>query len=285
MFDLKLPRLKAKAGKIDGLNHIDWVAGFSFLSYGVRVGVQVNDVRVMEKVLPHLPPGWKITTASVDRLYSLFVRKKINRKAEKLHELYVNAEKLIAVPKLDGLLDYLESKLQLYVAEFAPRRVFVHAGVVGWKGKAILIPGRSYSGKTSLVTALVQAGATYYSDEYAVLDEQGLVHSYPRKLSIRENGSYKGTKYAAEELGGKTGNKPLPVGLVVVSKYKEGVRFRPREISAGEGVLALLNNTVPARTKPKTALATLKQVITGARTIKGIRGESSETVDAVLKEL
>jgi hypothetical protein len=285
VFDLKLPRLKTQLGKIDELNHIDWVAGFSFLSYGVRIGVQTNDAQVIEKVLPHLPPGWKITTASVDRIYSLFVRKKINRKAEKLHELYADADRLIGLTKLDGLLDSFESDVQLYVAEFAPRRVFVHAGVVGWKGKAILIPGRSFSGKTSLVTALVQAGATYYSDEYAVLDEQGLVHSYPRKLSIRENGSYKGTKYAVEELGGKTGSKPLPVGLVVVSKYKDGGRFRPREVSAGEGVLALLDNTVSARRQPEIVLATLKKAIGGARSMKSIRGESLEIIDTVLKQL
>jgi hypothetical protein len=283
VFDLKMPRLKTQAGEIDELSHRDWVAGFSFQAYGVRVGVRVNDLQVIEKVLPHLPPGWTITHASVDRLYSLFVRRKINRKAEKLHESYVDSERLAIFPKLNDLLHHFESNLQLYVADNAPRRVFVHAGVVGWKGKAILIPGHSYSGKTTLVAAMVQAGATYYSDEYAVLDEKGLVHSYPRKLSIRENKSYRGTKYAVEELGGKTGSKPLPVGLVLVSTYKEGARFRPREISPGEGVLALLNNTVSARRQPETVLATLKEAINGARAIKGNRGESSEIIDAVLK--
>jgi predicted ATPase len=44
------------------------------------------------------------------------------------------------------------------VATEAPRRVFVHAGVVGWKGQAILVPGRSYSGKTTLIAALMKAG-------------------------------------------------------------------------------------------------------------------------------
>jgi uridine kinase len=39
----------------------------------------------------------------------------------------------------------------------------------------IAIPGRSFSGKTSLVTALVRAGAVYYSDEFAVIDRDGLV--------------------------------------------------------------------------------------------------------------
>ena len=58
-------------------------------------------------------------------------------------------------------------------------RVFVHAGVVGWKGHAIVIPGRSRSGKTTLVAELVKAGAEYYSDEFAVLDAEGRVHPFP----------------------------------------------------------------------------------------------------------
>jgi hypothetical protein len=35
----------------------------------------------------------------------------------------------------------------------------------------------SYSGKTTLVSELIRAGATYYSDEYAVIDERGRVHA------------------------------------------------------------------------------------------------------------
>jgi hypothetical protein len=250
----------------------------------VRIGIQTNDMQVIEKVLPHLPPGWKITTASVDRIYSLFVRKRINRKTEKLNELYADAERLAIFPTLKELLDHFESDLQMYVAEYAERRVFVHAGVVGWKGQAILIPGRSFSGKTTLVAALVKAGAMYYSDEYAVLDKDGFVHPYTRKLGIREGGKVGRTKkYAIEELGGKAGSKPLPVGLILVSKYQAGGRFRPREISAGEGVLALFGNTLTARRQPETVLATLKKAIGGARSIKSIRGESSEVAEAVLR--
>jgi hypothetical protein len=283
VFDVHMPRLKSSEATLDEQDHIDWVAGISFLSYGVRVGVRTNDAQVIEKLLPHLPPGWKITRTAVDRLYSLFVRKSINRRAQRLHELYIDGEKLIAVATLHNLLDVFESDVQLYVAEYAPRRVFVHAGVVGWKGKAIVIPGRSYSGKTTLVASLVKAGATYYSDEYAVLDERGRVYAYPRKLSVREGVGGQSTKYAVEELGGKCGSKPLPVGLVVVSNYQEGARFRPREISAGESVLALLTNTVPARRKPQIVLPTLKNAVAQARSIKSRRGESTEVAEAILR--
>ena len=64
--------------------------------------------------------------------------------------------------------------------------MFVHAGVVAVDGRALLLPGGSFTGKTTLVAALLRAGAQYGSDEYAVLDEAGLVlPAYPRPLSIR----------------------------------------------------------------------------------------------------
>jgi hypothetical protein len=66
------------------------------------------------------------------------------------------------------ILDAFENHLQLWVAEGAPRHAFVHAGVVGWRGRAMVIPRSSHSGKSTLAAALIRAGATYYSDEYAV---------------------------------------------------------------------------------------------------------------------
>lgn len=280
MFDLQLPRLKA--GETDKLNRVNWHAGLSILAYGVRVGVRSDDARMMEKLLPHLPPGWKISKASVDRLYSLLVKRKASRRS--LHELYANGERLGEHASVDELLNFFESDLQLYVAEHAPHRIFVHAGVVGWKGRAIVIPGRSYSGKTTLVAALVKAGATYYSDEYAVLDSSGLVHPYPRKLGIREgSGTVRTRKYAVEEIGGRSGSKALPIGLVLVGQYREGARFRPRPMSAGEAVLALLSHTVSARRQPQRALATLKKVVDKALAVQGRRGEAGEMIAEALR--
>jgi hypothetical protein len=66
---------------------------------------------------------------------------------------------------------------------------FLYAGVVAWQGHAIVFPGRSLSGKTTLVREMLRLGATYYSDEFAVVDNSGLVHSFPRPLGIREDPS------------------------------------------------------------------------------------------------
>jgi hypothetical protein len=186
---------------------------------------------------------------------------------------------------LDEIIEALESHLQLYVAETARRRVFVHAGVVGWRGRAVIMPGRSHTGKSTLVAAMVRAGAVYYSDEFAVLDAEGLVHPYPIPLSIRDRETGKATRYRVETLGGTAGVHPLPVGLVIVSRYTPGRAWRPRRLSVGHGVLALLANTVSARRQPAVALATLQQAAARATMVKGGRGEADEVAPLLIRYL
>jgi hypothetical protein len=222
----------------------------------------------------------------VGRLYSLFVAAGSPRPGiRRLHLSYANTLRIARTAELEAALEAFESDLRLYVAERARHRVFVHAGVVAWRGRAIVIPGRSFSGKSSLVAALVRAGATYYSDEYAVFDARGRVHPFPAALSLRGGDGERPTRHAAETLGDGPGTRPLPVGLVAVSQYREGGRWRPRRLTAGQGVLALLANTVPARERPAAALATLQRALVAAPVLKGIRGEASEVADVLLEDV
>ena len=60
----------------------------------------------------------------------------------------------------------------------------VHAGAVLWGERALLLPGVTHAGKSSLVAELLRRGATYFSDEYALIDSEGRVHPYPRPLLL-----------------------------------------------------------------------------------------------------
>ncbi len=185
---------------------------------------------------------------------------------------------------MERVLETFASDLRLFVAERARRKVFVHAGVVGWRGRAILIPGQSMSGKTSLVVELLRAGATYYSDKYAVLDEQGRVHPFPKTISVRDQESlYRQTERAVETFGALPGVKPLPVGLVIVSSYKAGARWRPRTVTAGQAILELLAHTISARQQPEKALSVLQRAVANASVLKGVRGEADEVVHSLLE--
>ncbi len=266
------------------LDRLGWADGTSFTAYGVRVGLRVNDAAILNDLVARLPPGAKPSSVQrVDHLYSLSgFPTNSNGRVRRFNLGYWNLLRFSRSRNFDDLLDEFESHVQLTIAEYAARRVFVHAGVVGWNGRAIVIPGTSFSGKTTLVEHLIRAGATYYSDEYAVLDERGRVHPYARPLGIRSRDTARATKVRAEEIGAQVGSKPLHVDLVVSTGFKAGARWRPRILTRGKGVLELLANTVSARSQPELALSVLPKALESARIIKGVRGEASEVVESIL---
>jgi len=183
---------------------------------------------------------------------------------------------------IDKVLDAFESAVEVDLAERAQRHVFVHAGVVGWHGRAIVIPGRTGSGKTSLVESLVRAGATYYSDEFAVLDARGRVHPFARPLRMRRDGG-RLERLPPDRIGGRTGRTPLPVGLIVSTRYKAGARWRPRRLTYGEAMMELVANTVPARLRPRQALTVIAHAARSADAFKGVRGEGATLASRLLR--
>jgi len=63
-----------------------------------------------------------------------------------------------------------------------PRLISLHAASVKWYGHGITIAGRSGAGKSSLCTAALLDGASYFSDEYSLLGTAGLITPFPRPL-------------------------------------------------------------------------------------------------------
>jgi hypothetical protein len=253
----------------------------SLTAYGVRFTLTSNDNQLLKEVAPYLPLNYRNSPyAAGGQNYSLIHTSTASQEA---YQLYCNGRRLFACPDRGQFLEHFSSIITLYVAEKSSLRTFIHAGVVGWRDCAILIPGRSFSGKTSLVAELIRAGATYYSDEFAVVDKRGRVHPYARPLQVRERGGHHQTQRQVEEFGGIAGRKPLPVRLVVVSRYKPEARWRPRRLSPGVGLLKLLDNTVSARRSPAIALSVLKQVVSDAVIVCGTRGEASQLIDWITK--
>ncbi len=179
-------------------------------------------------------------------------------------------------------LEAFERLVRFDVAQHSPRWTFVHAGAVGWNGRAILIPGASYSGKSRLVEALVRAGATYYSDEYAVLDAQGRVHPFSKPLTLRRE-SGRVDRVTAGDIGGELGSQPLPVGMVISTRYVPGTTQNLSDVSAGAALVALLTSTVRAQIDPAHVLTTLARTVQEAVTLEGPRGEALEMAEDLLR--
>src|SRR4051794_18476474 len=121
------------------------------MSYGVRVGIRASDPDGLSALLDRLPPGWQESPKpTVGRLYSLVVGGKVDNRTRRLNMVYRDVDLIARTRDLEEALEIFAADVQLHVAEHAHRRVFVHAGVVGWRGQAIVMPGRSFSGKTTL---------------------------------------------------------------------------------------------------------------------------------------
>jgi hypothetical protein len=278
-----MPRARRSASPVR-IDRVAWRAGACVEAHGVRLGLRTNVPDLMGEIESCLPPGWRASPSPlVDELFSVWVDPE--RRAARPSRVYVGAERRARTSDLRHALAVLESELRQSLAARARGRIFVHAGVVGWRGRAIVIPGRSRSGKTTLVAELVRAGAAYLSDEFAVLDARGRVHPFPKPLSIRGAGGcdFHVQRPSAEDLGGVRGMGPLPVGLVVLAQHRPDVTWRPERLSAGQAVIEMLAHTVPARLRPAASLAALERAVSRAVVVRGERGEASELAPRLLE--
>src|SRR5579863_9854456 len=157
----------------------------------------------------------------------------------------------------------------------------VHAGALCIDGKALLLPGSSHAGKSSLVAELLRQGASHYSDEYALIDDQGLVHAYPRPLLLR-NGRPLQSLVLPEELSARFADRPAPVGWIFALDYVSGGRWEIQETSQGEAVMLLLRNTPHEMTKSPEMVDFFLRVAGNACCFAGTRGEATEAATRVL---
>lgn len=255
-------------------------AVLTFSCHGVAIAIRAESPETLERAAGRLPPG-SLPARDVPSLrYSLHAARE-----GRPYRLRTGGRTVARAAALDDLLDALESRLHFDVAVRAEQRLFVHAGVVGLDGRTLLLPGRSRSGKTTLVRELVRAGAVYFSDEYAVVDERGRVHPYPKPLSVRVRGTAARRRVTPGGLGAEVGAEPWPVGLVAAVAHRPGARWDPRALSPGEAVLALLDNTVRARSRPGPALRTLAAAVRGVPALAGPRGGARPAAAALLEVL
>lgn len=281
------PDMVPSALETRGLDGHAWAGSVSARAFGVRFGIRVDDATRIPAILRRLPPGSRVC----DRARDHAVRYSITTAADTSAEhgstrwrVYADDRLEVDEPDEASALRGFEGLVRFDVARLAARWTFVHAGVVEWHGRAILIPGISYSGKSRLIEALVRAGAGYYSDEYAALDRRGRVHPFAKPLTIRRDvGGIDEVEVEASTIGGANGTRALQVGLVVATHYVSGAKWQPVSVSDGGTVLALLAHTVRAQLAPARVMRTLAHVATTAVTLEGERGEAAQTADEILK--
>ena len=158
----------------------------------------------------------------------------------------------------------------------------VHAGAVLVGNKALLLPGSTHAGKSSLVAELLRRGATYLSDEYALVDSLGHVHPYPRPLLLR-NGRPEQFPVLPGELNSRFARAAAPVGWVLSLKYKPDGAWSVGQVAQSEGVMMLLKNTPHALEESPELVSLFLRAVEGARCYSGIRGDALNAAEQILQ--
>lgn len=191
------------------------------------------------------------------------------------YEVFSGAQ-LIARAVAGGALMYaVQSIVDEFIVLRARGLAPIHAGVVGRDGTVMLLPAPSHAGKSTLVARMIQEGWVYYSDEYALIDEFGLVHPYPRSLLMR-NDSGELFPALAASLGAEIGRQPAPVRLIADLRWLQGGAWNVERLPQSETLMMLLKSTPREFERNPEMLAPLARVAAGSVGYCGVRGEASE---------
>lgn len=71
---------------------------------------------------------------------------------------------------------------RLVTGQMAPRLLSLHASAVSLHDRVCIFAGVSGAGKSSICTAALLKGAGYLTDEFTLLDSEGVVYPFPRPL-------------------------------------------------------------------------------------------------------
>jgi predicted 2-oxoglutarate/Fe(II)-dependent dioxygenase YbiX len=257
----------------------------SLSCYGARVVVvDHTGSHLLPRLAEFLPGQARVgETTAPDVEYEVRAQAPDHLAEARVWEVTRNGELRFRAATPEGVLRWLRSDLDHQVAIHARDGLFVHAGVVGWRGHAILVPGRSMTGKSTLVAELVRRGAIYYSDEYAVIDDWGRVHAYTRPLSLRgDSGSSQSTP-RHQSTGPTTGPEPLPATLVVSAAYQSGASWCPAVVTGARAALALIDNSVLAATEPTRTLRMAAMLGPGVVMLQGVRPDAELVAPEILR--
>jgi len=254
-----------------------------FESYGVRVKLESETSELLEIAIQ------TATKALVGRLKfientSLDVDHEFGLHQSENGDFFFtnNGQPSGSQQDIASLARTLNTMVRIHVAEKAVGWVFIHAGVVGYRDKAIVLPAMSHQGKTTLVAELIKCGAEYFSDEYAVLDEQGSVHPFERPLSVRKQRSEVSVDVPVEQFGARSGTRPIPVGMVILTGYDADAGWDPKTVSLGEGILETLPQVISINFNTEFALKVLNTAYSRAIILKSLRGDAHGAARSIL---
>ena len=179
----------------------------------------------------------------------------------------------------------LESAINSWMGKNVTRYLLMHSAVVERAGKALLLPGTSGVGKSTLSTVLAARGWRLLSDEVAVIrPNDGLVLPHPRPISLKNNsidmmakrfpdasisrryeGTTKGTVafLRPPEDAIERALEPAKPRLVVFPRFDPDGEPELRQLEKAPAFMRLVDNSPQYSTLLETGFETLATLVEG----------------------
>ncbi len=264
-----------------------WRLELGFDLHGSRFGIRCDDETLRNAIESLIPYGWRPAAYETSpQKLSL-----VTAAGSVPGGLYFDTRGYEPVYQFESLdpdtLKGLETKLTFALSlACAPHLFFLHAGAVAFGDHGILIPGTTFSGKTTLVRELIGRGALYYTDDCVIADRAGRM--FPNSIPLAVRGESEREYRTAGSLGAEDGTGPAAIGTVLFTRYVEGGIWQPAVSEPGQsGMLILKNLFYPGamREFPAATMEFAARVSQEADAFTGDRGDASQVADWIERRL
>jgi hypothetical protein len=215
-------------------------------------------------------------------------------------------EILVSSAQPSTLLGRLVWAINQQVINGSADRLLLHAGAVEVDGVGVLIPAAMEAGKTTLVTGLLDRGASYLTDEAASVTPDLVLEGYAKPLSI-DRGSWEVLAHHAPDLDAELApyletqwqvppHRAAPVvarsqlGLMVFRRYEAGTPTRMERVSPATAVRLAVGCTFVTDREHLSLerlreLASIAERVPAYELVGGDLDEACEAVRAVVRDV
>jgi hypothetical protein len=198
-----------------------------------------------------------------------------------------------------GILNVLFAHVNTEAFRSTDAFLLIHAGAVAApSGDGVILPGNPGSGKSTLVTGLVDEGYGYLSDEVAAIDPStGQLLPYAKTLVLKEKSfdlfpalraNARGESFIRsqwflhpDDIRPDAVAGPCDVRFVIFAQYTEGAPTELLPVSRSAAIQELMTAAFNLSAYGGRALQLLADVVGSAETFRLVSGDLGDAVRAV----
>jgi len=201
-------------------------------------------------------------------------------------------------PDVQSPVDQLVYALMRATLDAEPGLLHVHAGLVSWRGRGALIAGVPGSGKSTLITRLVDAGFDYLTDERVGIDPDLRLRPVPKPISLTTAApealagldvTRSGRGVASDRLWHVAASDVRPgsvvstttLGAIVFVQYQPGAPLLTTEVHPATAARRLLADSPDAVRFGPDAVVVAARLCAAHRCAHMLFGTGDDAVDAL----